>query len=182
MKAGETVLWQGTGGVSLFALQFAKMMGARAILTSSSDEKLDRARQLGADNGINYKSVPDWEEKVLALTVGRGVDRVVEVGGSNTLSKSLQAVRFNGQIALIGVLTGMTGDVNTSAILHKHVRVQGIYVGSRDIFKDMNRAMSIDKPLGGYAQKKDLSHYRSSLSLYRSQSSDSLLRKPRTLR
>lgn len=145
MKAGETVLLQGTGGVSLFALQFAKMMSARVILTSSSDEKLERARQLGADDGINYKRIPDWEEKVLALTNSRGVDRVVEVGGSNTLSKSLQAVRYNGQIALIGVLTGMAGDVNTGVILHKHVRVQGIYVGSRDIFEDMNRAIAQQK-------------------------------------
>jgi NADPH:quinone reductase-like Zn-dependent oxidoreductase len=145
LKAGETVLLLGTGGVSIFALQFAKMMGARTILTSSSDEKLERARQLGADDVINYKVTPDWEEKVWALTNARGVDFVVEVGGSDTLSKSLRAVRYNGKIALIGVLTGLAGDVSTGAILHKHVRVQGIYVGSRDMFEDMNRAIAQQK-------------------------------------
>ncbi len=145
LKAGETVLLLGTGGVSIFALQFAKMMGARAIVTSSSDKKLERARQLGADDVINYKATPDWEEKVWALTNGRGVDCVVEVGGSDTLSKSLQTVRYNGKIALIGVLTGLAGDVSTGAILHKHVRVQGIYVGSRDLFEDMNPAIAQQK-------------------------------------
>jgi NADPH:quinone reductase-like Zn-dependent oxidoreductase len=143
LKAGDTVLLQGTGGVSLFGLQFAKMMGARVILTSSSDEKLDRAIQLGADVGINYKTTPDWDEKVEKLTDGRGVDLVVEVGGSGTLSKSLRAVRYGGKVAMIGVLTGMTGDVSTSSILFKHIRVQGIYVGSRDLFEDMNRSVSL---------------------------------------
>ncbi|MBW4658169.1 MAG: NAD(P)-dependent alcohol dehydrogenase [Drouetiella hepatica Uher 2000/2452] len=143
LKAGETVLLLGTGGVSLFALQFAKMAGAKVILTSSSDEKLERARQLGADAGINYRTMPDWEEKVWALTDGRGVDHVVEVGGSATLSKSLRSVRYGGKIAMIGVLNGTTGEVNTSAILHKQVRVQGIYVGSRDMFEEMNRAIAL---------------------------------------
>jgi NADPH:quinone reductase-like Zn-dependent oxidoreductase len=145
LKAGDTVLLQGTGGVSLFGLQFAKMMGARVILTSSSDEKLDRAIQLGADVGINYKTTPDWEEKVWHLTDGRGVDLIVEVGGSGTLSKSLRAVRYGGKIAMIGVLTGVAGDVSTGSILHKHIRVQGIYVGDRDLFENMNQAISLHK-------------------------------------
>ncbi|MBD2309659.1 NAD(P)-dependent alcohol dehydrogenase [Chroococcidiopsis sp. FACHB-1243] len=143
LKAGDTVLLQGTGGVSLFGLQFAKMMGARVILTSSSDDKLDRAIQLGADVGINYKTTSDWDEKVEKLTDGRGVDLVVEVGGSGTLSKSLRAVRYGGKVAMIGVLTGFTGDVSTSSILFKHIRVQGIYVGSRDLFEDMNRSIDL---------------------------------------
>lgn len=143
LKAGDTVLLQGTGGVSLFGLQFAKMMGARVILTSSSDEKLDRAMQLGADVGINYKTTPDWDEKVEKLTNGRGVDLVVEVGGSGTLSKSLRAVRYGGKVATIGVLTGIAGNVSTGSILFKHIRVQGIYVGSRDLFEDMNRSISL---------------------------------------
>lgn len=145
LKAGETVLLQGTGGVSLFALQFAGMMGATVIITSSSDAKLERAKQLGAAVGINYKTTPNWEETVWTLTDGRGVDHVIEVGGSNTLSQSLRAVRYGGRIALIGVLTGTAGDVKTSAILHKHVRVQGIYVGSRDRFEAMNRAIALHK-------------------------------------
>lgn len=143
LKAGDTVLLQGTGGVSLFGLQFAKMMGARVILTSSSDDKLDRAIQLGADVGINYKTTSDWDEKVEKLTDGRGVDLVVEVGGSGTLSKSLRAVRYGGKVAMIGVLTGIAGDVSTGSILFKHIRVQGIYVGSRDLFEDMNRSISL---------------------------------------
>lgn len=145
LKAGDTVLLQGTGGVSLFALQFAKIFGARVILISSSDEKLQKAQQLGVDIGINYKDVPDWEEKVWALTDKKGVDLVVEVGGAGTLSKSLRAVRYGGRIALIGVLTGTVGDVSTVSILHKHVRVQGIYVGSRDMFEAMNRAIAQHK-------------------------------------
>src|SRR5207248_2389265 len=129
LKSGDTVLIQGTGGVSLFALQFARLAGARVLATSSSDEKLERVRQLGASDGINYKSVPDWEERVRELTAGVGVDHVVEVGGAGTLGKSLKAVRTGGQISLIGVLTGGAGQVNPLPILMKNVRVQGIYVG-----------------------------------------------------
>lgn len=143
LTAGETVLLLGTGGVSVFALQFAKLLGAKVIITSSSDEKLDRARQLGADACINYKQTPDWEEKVWALTEGQGVDLVVEVGGADTLSRSLRAVRYGGTVALIGVLTGLGGDVKTGLILHKHVRVQGIYVGSHDMFEAMNQAIAL---------------------------------------
>jgi NADPH:quinone reductase-like Zn-dependent oxidoreductase len=142
LKAGDTVLLQGTGGVSIFGLQFAKITGAQVILISSSDEKLEKAQQLGADIGINYKTTPDWDEEVWRLTNKRGVDHVVEVGGAGTLSKSVRAVRYGGKVALIGVLTGKAGEVNTISILHKHVRVQGIYVGSRDMFEAMNRAIA----------------------------------------
>ncbi|NJK49393.1 NAD(P)-dependent alcohol dehydrogenase [Candidatus Gracilibacteria bacterium] len=145
LKAGETVLLQGTGGVSIFALQFAKMMGAKVMITSSSDEKLQKATQLGADITINYRTYPDWEEKVWELSDRMGVDHVVEVGGSQTLSKSLRAVRYGGKVALIGVLTGFAGDVSTVSILFKHIRVQGIYVGSRDMFEQMNCAIAQNK-------------------------------------
>jgi len=142
LKPGATVLVQGTGGVSLFALQFARMSGARVIATSSSDAKLERVRNLGASETINYKSNPDWEETARDLTNGQGVDLVVEVGGVGTLSKSLRAVRMSGQISLIGVLTGLAAELNIAPILMKHVRVQGIYVGSRVMFEAMNRALS----------------------------------------
>lgn len=141
IKAGDAVLIQGTGGVSLFALQFARMHGARVIATSSSDTKLARVKEMGASDGINYKTTADWEEKVRALT-GQGVDHVVEVGGAGTLGKSLRAVRMGGHIALIGVLSG-GGTVNPLPILMKHVRVQGIFVGSREMFEAMNRAIAL---------------------------------------
>ncbi|MBV9122443.1 MAG: NAD(P)-dependent alcohol dehydrogenase [Planctomycetes bacterium] len=144
LKAGDCVLLQGTGGVSLFALQFARLSGARIILTSSSDAKLERARQLGAAEGINYKTTPEWDRRVRELTEGVGVDHVVEVGGAGTLPQSLRAVRLGGQISLIGVLTG-GGEVNPMPILMKNVRVQGIYVGSREMFEAMNRAIAFQK-------------------------------------
>lgn len=142
LKPGDTVLVLGTGGVSIFALQFAKLSGARVIPTSSSDEKLERVKQLGASDGINYKSVPDWDKKVLELTGRRGVDHVVEVGGAGTLAKSLRAVRMGGRISLIGVLTG-AGEVNPLPAVMKNIRIQGIYVGSRDMFEAMNRAIAL---------------------------------------
>jgi len=145
VKAGDTVLVQGTGGVSIFALQFAQLLGARVIATSSSNEKLERVRQLGASDGINYKETPDWDKKVKELTGGSGIDRVVEVGGAGTLTKSLRAVRIGGQISLIGVLTGGSGEISTAAILMKNVRVQGINVGSREMFEAMNRAITLHK-------------------------------------
>lgn len=143
VKAGDAVLIQGTGGVSLFALQFARLHGARVIATSSSDDKLARVRQMGASDGINYKTTPDWEEKVRELTGNVGVDHVVEVGGAGTLGKSLRAVRMDGRIALIGVLSGGGGTVNPLPILMKNVRVQGIFVGSRVMFEAMNRAIAL---------------------------------------
>jgi NADPH:quinone reductase-like Zn-dependent oxidoreductase len=142
VKAGDAVLIQGTGGVSLFGLQFARLNGARVIATSSSDDKLARVLKLGASDGINYKTKPDWEEGVRELTGGGGVDHVVEVGGAGTLGKSLRAVRVGGRIYLIGVLSG-GGQVNPMPILMKNVRVQGIYVGSRAMFEAMNRAITL---------------------------------------
>src|SRR5262245_59043832 len=139
IKAGDTVLTQGTGGVSLFALQFARLLGARVLATSSSDAKLERVQKMGASDGINYKTTPDWDKRVRELTGEVGVDHVVEVGGAGTLGKSLRAVRLGGRISLIGVLTG-GGEVNPLPILMKNVRVQGIYVGSREMFEAMNRA------------------------------------------
>jgi NADPH:quinone reductase-like Zn-dependent oxidoreductase len=144
VRSGEAVLTQGTGGVSLFALQFSKLLGARVIGTSSSDEKLARASALGLNDGINYKTTPDWEKPVRQLT-GIGVDHIVEVGGAGTLEKSMKAVRYGGTISLIGVLTGGTGEVNPRLILMKNIRVQGLYVGSREMFESMNRAISLHK-------------------------------------
>lgn len=142
LQAGDTVLVLGTGGVSIFALQFAAMAGARALITSSSDAKLEQARRLGAAACINYRTTPDWEKRVLELTDGVGVDHVVEVGGVGTLEKSLQAVRIGGTVSLIGVLTG-SGTMDPMAILRKSIRMQGIYVGSRAMFEAMNRALSL---------------------------------------
>jgi NADPH:quinone reductase-like Zn-dependent oxidoreductase len=144
VKPGDTVLLQGTGGVSLFALQFARLAGARTIITSSSNDKLKRARELGASEGINYKETPEWGDKVRELTGGRGVDHVVEVGGAGTLGQSLRAVRMSGRISLIGVLSG-GGQANPMPILMKNVRVQGIFVGSREMFESMNRAITANQ-------------------------------------
>jgi NADPH:quinone reductase-like Zn-dependent oxidoreductase len=143
LKAGDNVLIQGTGGVSVFAIQFARLFGARAIVISSSNEKLARARALGASDVINYKRDPEWDARVIEATEGRGVDHVVEVGGAETLNRSLRAVRMGGTISMIGVLTGVRAEVETSAILRKSVRVQGIYVGSREMFEEMNRAIAL---------------------------------------
>jgi NADPH:quinone reductase-like Zn-dependent oxidoreductase len=125
------VLVLGTGGVSIFALQIAKALGASVIATSSSDEKLERVRALGADHTINYKATPEWGEAVKALTGGRGVDHVIEVGGPGTLPQSIAATRVGGHIALIGVLTGRSGEVPTAMMMAKQVRLQGLIVGSR---------------------------------------------------
>lgn len=141
LQPGETVLVLGTGGVSIFALQFAHAAGARVIATSSSDEKLARARELGATVGVNYRTHPEWDAQVLALTDGRGVDHVVEVGGAGTLSRSIEATRQGGQIHLIGVLTG--GEINPTPILRRTLMVRGIYVGSREMFMAMNRAIAL---------------------------------------
>jgi NADPH:quinone reductase-like Zn-dependent oxidoreductase len=142
VKAGDSILIQGTGGVSLFALQLGRLLGAKVLATSSSDAKLDRVRHLGAAEGINYKTTPEWGDKVRELTGGLGVDHVVEVGGAGTLGQSLKAVRVGGQISLIGVLAA-GGQVNPIPILMKSVRVQGIFVGSREMFEAMNRALSL---------------------------------------
>jgi NADPH:quinone reductase-like Zn-dependent oxidoreductase len=144
LKAGQSVLIQGTGGVSLFALQFATMAGARVIATSSSDAKLARVRDLGASDGINYKTTPDWDVAARNLTEGRGVDHVIEVGGAGTLPRSMKAVKLGGHIALIGVLGG-GGEIDPRPLLMKNIRLQGIYVGSRAMFETMNRAIALHK-------------------------------------
>ncbi|ACO34306.1 MULTISPECIES: NAD(P)-dependent alcohol dehydrogenase [Acidobacterium] len=142
LTAGETVLIQGTGGVSIFALQLAKAMGARVIGTSGSDEKLARAQTLGLDAGVNYRTTPDWAKWVLEQTGGLGADVVVEVGGAGTFAQSLTAVRMGGTVAQIGVLSQSKEPVHIPAILHKQVHLQGIYVGSRANFEAMNRALA----------------------------------------
>jgi NADPH:quinone reductase-like Zn-dependent oxidoreductase len=141
LKAGETVLTLGTGGVSMFALQFAKMMGALTIVTSSSGEKLARARALGAYHTINYKQYPNWADQVLDLTDGRGVDHVIEVGGPETLPQSIRACRIGGHIQFIGVLTGFSGPIPTAALLTRQARLQGMQVGSRQQQIEMIRAL-----------------------------------------
>ncbi|MFE1600482.1 zinc-dependent alcohol dehydrogenase family protein [Methylobacterium sp. ID0610] len=141
LKAGDSVLVLGTGGVSIFALQIAKAMGATVVATSSSDAKLERVRSLGADHLINYRTTPEWGEAVLRWTGGRGVDHVVEVGGPGTLPQSIAAVRNGGHISLIGVLTGRGGAVPTAAMMVKQVRLQGLIVGSRRHQQDFVRAL-----------------------------------------
>ncbi|APZ99264.1 NAD(P)-dependent alcohol dehydrogenase [Sphingopyxis sp. QXT-31] len=130
-QPGSTVLIQGSGGVSVFALQFAKAAGARVIATSSSDAKLEKLKALGADDLINYKEEPNWGAKALELTGGRGVDTVVEIGGAGTLDQSMVATRVGGHVSLIGVLTGIAGPVQTAMLMSKNLRVQGLTVGSR---------------------------------------------------
>jgi len=145
VKSGDTVLILGTGGVSLFALQFAKAAGARVIATSSSEEKLEKLKRLGADAVINYKAVPEWGQKAKALTDGRGVDHVIEVGGPGTLMQSITACRTGGHIALIGVLTGFSGEVSTAALLSNQIRISGISVGSRADQVDMIQAITANR-------------------------------------
>ena len=140
VKAGETVLLLGTGGVSIFALQFAVMHGARAIVVSSSDAKRKRVEALGAWRTVNYREDPEWHRAVRGLTGGAGVDHVIEVGGAGTFERSVEATRVGGHVALIGVLTG--GAVNPVAVMRKSLTVNGIYVGSRTMFEAMNRALA----------------------------------------
>ena len=160
LKAGDTVLTLGTGGVSIWALQIAHAMGARVVVTSSSDDKLARARALGADHTVNYRTDPDWGRTVREWTGGRGVDHVVELGGPGTLPQSIEAVRVGGHISLIGVLTGAGGQVPTALMMVKQVRLQGLIVGSRREQQDFIRALDtlalrpvIDRrfPLAGLA-------------------------------
>lgn len=145
VKAGETVLVQGSGGVSLFALQFAKMLGAKVIMTSSSDAKLARARAMGADETINYVREPKWGLLARDIAGGTGVDHVVEVGGAGTLSQSLRAVRTGGTLSMIGVLAGADLSVPLGQIVTRHIRLQGITVGSGEDFAAMNAAISLHK-------------------------------------
>lgn len=140
VRPGQTILTQGTGGVSIFALQFGKAAGLRVVITSSSDAKLERARALGAAETINYKSTPDWEKAARELTDGRGVDLVVELGGAGTLPKSLRAVKTGGTIAMIGVLSAGEG-VDPVPVLIRGIRLQGVFVGSRAMYESMLRAI-----------------------------------------
>ena len=167
VQPGETVLLLGTGGVSIFALQLAKLAGARVIITSSSDDKLDRARALGADQLINYAARPDWEEEVLRLTGGIGADLAVDVAGPATLNKTLRATRFGGRISLMGVLTGFDGPVNTGAILEKRITLQGIYVGpvatlralvNTGVVPEIDRVFPFEEADAAYAALRDAGH------------------------
>lgn len=141
LRPGESVLIQGTGGVSLFALQLARLAGARVLATSSDDAKLERAVSLGAEGGVNYRTTPGWGKAIRALTGGRGVDHVVEVGGAGTLTESLTAVRPGGRIAVIGVLAGRQAPVDVTSILMRGVTLQGVFVGSRAHFEALGRAV-----------------------------------------
>jgi NADPH:quinone reductase-like Zn-dependent oxidoreductase len=150
LKPGATVLIQGTGGVSIFALQFARLKGARVLGVSSSYEKLERASGIGLDSGLNYRDNPEWDRWAMDQTDGEGVDLVVEVGGQGTLARSLKAIRTGGTIAQVGVLAMAPEPFPIAAILHKVARLQGIYVGSRQDFVEMNRAIALThlRPIG----------------------------------
>jgi NADPH:quinone reductase-like Zn-dependent oxidoreductase len=145
VKPGDTVLILGTGSVSLFALQFAKAAGAQVIATSSSEEKLEKLKSLGADLLINYQAVPQWGQKVKELTDGRGVDHVIEVGGPATLMQSITASRMGGHVALIGVLTGFTAEVSIPALFSNQIRTSGVSIGSRADQEDMIRAITANR-------------------------------------
>jgi NADPH:quinone reductase-like Zn-dependent oxidoreductase len=149
LKAGDTILLQGTGGVSIFGLQFAHAMGIRAVITSSSDEKLKRAKALGAAFGINYKTTPEWQKAAMEFTGGRGVDHVIEVGGAATLTRSFGAIRAGGRISMIGGLSGGATELNPGLIFSRRANVQGISVGSMQMFEAMNRAIEVNaiKPM-----------------------------------
>jgi NADPH:quinone reductase-like Zn-dependent oxidoreductase len=167
LKAGDIVLVQGSGGVSIFALQFARLFGARVIATSSSAAKAERLRQMGAEAVIDYKATPDWDKAAVALTGGKGCDLVVEVGGAGTLPRSFMAARLGGRIAVIGLLSGMA-QVDPMPILRRNLRVQGLYVGSKQMFDAMNRAIEagglkpvIDKAFPFAEAKAAYRHLRS---------------------
>jgi NADPH:quinone reductase-like Zn-dependent oxidoreductase len=145
VKPGSTVLLQGTGGVSILALQLAKAAGAIPLVTSSSGEKRERAKALGAAETFDYKATPAWGEAVRAFTGGRGVDVAVEVGGPGTFDQSVTALRFGGTMSILGVLTGVRGEVNTHAIFHKGLKVHGVYVGSVGMFEDLARALTASR-------------------------------------
>ena len=145
LHPGDTVLTQGTGGVSLFALQFAKLVGARVISTSSNDHKIAKLRQLGADATINYMTTPNWGSQVRALTAGRGVDLVVEVGGAGTANESIRATRVGGTIAMIGVLAQPAGDLRLPIVVMQQLRLQGVTVGSLEDFQMMINAIALHR-------------------------------------
>lgn len=143
LSAGDTVVIQGTGGVSIFALQFAKLMGLRVLGTSSSDAKLARAKELGLDEGVNYKQRPNWSEWVKEQTGGHGADLILEVGGSGTLGESMKSVRIGGTIVQIGMLSGVENVISVIPILMRQMHIVGVFVGSRSMFQAMNRAIAL---------------------------------------
>ena len=143
LEPGDTVVLQGTGGVSIFGLQFAKAAGLRTVITSSSDDKLARAKAMGADHTVNYRTTPEWSKAVREATGGRGADFVMEVGGAATVAESLKAIRIGGHIAVIGVLGGFEQAINFGTMLSTSARLQGLSVGSRDMFEAMNRALTL---------------------------------------
>lgn len=147
LKPDDTVLLQGTGGVSIFALQLASVYGCRTFVISSSDDKLQRAKALGADELINYKNTPDWDKAILDLTERRGVDHILEVGGADTIQKSLNTVKMGGHVAVIGALSGGKGEVSPVSILMKSIKLQGIFVGSRQMFEQMNQMLCLHNHL-----------------------------------
>lgn len=172
LRPGEKVLLLGTGGVSIFALQFAKAMGCEVIITSSSDTKLEHAKAMGADHVINYRKEPEWGSKVLELTGGTGVDHTIEVGGPGTLAQSIEATRIGGHIALIGILTGVAGDVPTAKLMGKQQRLQGLVVGSRQQQLDMiefinehqiipviDRTYPLEELAGAFKHQQDGQHF-----------------------
>jgi NADPH:quinone reductase-like Zn-dependent oxidoreductase len=172
VRPGDTVLALGTGGVATFALLFSRAAGARVILTSSSDDKLERARALGAWGGINYRQHPYWAQKVLELTDGAGATHVVETGGPGTLAQSMQAVASGGHIALIGVLAGLQGDTNPHPIMRKGASLHGIFVGNRAMFERMNTAIEVNglRPVidrvFGFDEAAEAYRYQQSSSLF----------------
>ena len=141
LQAGETVLLHGTGGVSIFALQFAKVFGARVIITSSSDQKLQQAQQLGADSLINYKITPDWENSIHKITGNNIIDVIIETVGGQNLQRSLNVLRMGGHISVVGLLDGFEAKINTLNLLHQQATIQGLEVGGRDNFEAMNRTI-----------------------------------------
>ena len=145
LQPGQRILIQGTGGVSIFALQYARMIGAHVIITSSSDAKLERAAALGAQTLINYKKQPDWAKIARQATDGEGVDQIIEVGGASTFAQSLRAIRVGGQISVIGILSGTSQEINLIPILMQNLRIQGVIVGHREHFEAMNRLITQQK-------------------------------------
>jgi len=144
LKAGDTVLVLGTGGVSIAALQFAKAAGARVIATSSSDSKAARAKALGASDVVNYERAPEWDQEVRTLTSGRGVDCVIEIGGAGTLARSIRSLARGGKVCLIGFLAGRDGDTNPTPLMMVGGSLHGIFVGDRGMFEEMNRAITVN--------------------------------------
>jgi NADPH:quinone reductase-like Zn-dependent oxidoreductase len=163
---GDTVLIQGSGAVSLFSLQFAKLLGANVIALSGSDEKLERLHRLGADHLINYRKYPGWEKLVLDITGGRGVDHVAEVAGAENINRSIEVTAMGGTIAVIGLMNGFKGLINTADIMEKNIRLQGVVVGSKQMFENMNKALEknnlipvVDKVFPFEETKKALKYF-----------------------